>query len=178
VIATGVVAVTVENWLSVVGTKVILIVLDPSEAVKVSTMLVSGLTGFVVETGKLCVGVGPGAGLNVEKAGLLDGAELEAGPGLIVKVIPSVVIAEGPVLEPGMLMISVPITIPLGPRMTVIPTKVTVELVGPNVNVEPPKTISVTEEPEPGCGAEVGTGSGAGLKVKVTPSVVIAIGVV
>lgn len=58
-------------------------------------------------------------------------------------MIPSVVTGNALVRIAGKLTVSVPIMTPLGPIIIVIPSSVTVELVGPSVNVELPIMTSV-----------------------------------
>jgi len=67
-VVTDVTAVTVVYWLSVVGAKVMCCVREPSDAVKVLTVLVIGSNGVGVGVGKLRVGVPPGTAVDVKEA--------------------------------------------------------------------------------------------------------------
>ena len=63
---------------------------------------------------------------------------------------------------------SVPMTILVGPRIIGLPDIVMVELLGPKVKVDPPRTIFVTEEVVP-------LVEDTGNRVNVIPPLVIAV---
>jgi hypothetical protein len=103
------------------------------------------------------------------------------GPGSIVNVIPSVVMAETPVAA-GSVNVSVPIPIPLGPMTIVWPSSVNVEVPDPISKVDPPNTTSVPVvtpgkvEAEAEGDTETDPDAGSGSRVRVIPSVVRVVG--
>lgn len=129
----------------------------------------------MVEAGLPGVAVDPGAAVVLEGDEVAGSADVGAGPNWRVKVIPSVVMANGPELEDGNVIVSEPMIITLDPKTMVLLPTATVELVGPNVNVVPSKTIWVTDDTGAGVDVSTGTevlGAAPGWKVSVMLPVV------
>lgn len=109
-------------------------------------MLVRTIRSEVTD-GPTEIGADPGdAELREVTGASLDGEATDE-PGCRVSVTPPVVIATGLVLDAGKDIVSEPITITLGPRRIVLVPCVIVDVSVPNVNVVPPSTISVLDDP-------------------------------
>ena len=109
-------------------------------------MLVRTIRSEVTD-GATEIGADPGdAELREDIEASVDGETTDE-PGCKVSVIPPVVIATGLVLDAGKVIVSEPITMTLGPRRIVLVPCVIVDVSVPNMNVVPPSTISVLDDP-------------------------------
>ena len=75
---------------------------------------------MLVEAGPPGVAVDPGAAVLLDGDEVTGGTDVGAGPGWSVRVIPSVVMAMGPVLEGGKVIVSEPMITTLDPKTIIV----------------------------------------------------------